>query len=79
MSQELGIPRQYDHPRMLECKRRILKTCAERGVAVGHPHVTAANVDQVLADGYRFLMSMPKRTDPALERGRNLTGSGRPA
>jgi 4-hydroxy-2-oxoheptanedioate aldolase len=76
MSQELGIPRQYDHPRMLECKRRILKICAERGVPVGHPHVTAANVEQVLADGYRFLMSAPKRTDPALERGRKLTGSG---
>ena len=79
MSQELGIPRQYDHPRMLECKRRILKICAERGIAVGHPHVTTANIEQVLADGYRFLMSAPKRTDPALERGRDLTGSGSPA
>jgi 4-hydroxy-2-oxoheptanedioate aldolase len=76
MSQELGIPRQYDHPRMLECKRRILKTCAERGVPVGHPHVTAANVEQVLADGYRFLMSAPKRTDPALELGRTIAESG---
>jgi 4-hydroxy-2-oxoheptanedioate aldolase len=76
MSQELGIPRQYDHPRMLECKRQILKTCAERGVPVGHPHVTASNVEQVLADGYRFLMSAPKRTDAALERGRSLTEPG---
>jgi 4-hydroxy-2-oxoheptanedioate aldolase len=76
MSQELGIPRQYDHPRMLECKRQILKVCAERGVAVGHPHVTAANIEQVLADGYRFLMSASKRTDPALEQGRKLTESG---
>lgn len=74
MSQELGIPRQYDHPRMLEAKRRILKICAERGVAVGHPHVTAANIEQVVDEGYRFLMSAPVRTDPALERGRNLTG-----
>jgi 4-hydroxy-2-oxoheptanedioate aldolase len=76
MSQELGIPRQYDHPRMLECKRRILKICGERGVPVGHPHVTAANVEQVLADGYRFLMSAPARTDPALELGRKLTEAG---
>ena len=74
MSQELGIPRQYDHPGMLEAKRRILKICAERAVAVGHPHVTAANIEQVLDEGYRFLMSAPVRTDPALERGRNLTG-----
>ena len=64
MSQELGIPRQYDHPRMLEAKRRILKICAERDVAVGHPHVTAANIEQVLDEGYRFLMSAPVRTDP---------------
>lgn len=74
MSQELGIPRQYDHPLMLECKRRILDICAARGVAVGHPHVTADNVKQVLEDGYRFLMSMPVRTCPGLELGRALTG-----
>jgi 4-hydroxy-2-oxoheptanedioate aldolase len=74
MSQELGVPRQYDHPRMLESKRRILDVCAERGVAVGHPHVTADNVKQVLEDGYRFLMSMPVRTYPGLELGRTLTG-----
>jgi 4-hydroxy-2-oxoheptanedioate aldolase len=74
MSQELGIPRQYDHPRMLECKGRILETCAARGVAVGHPHVTADNVKQVLDDGYRFLMSQPVRTYPGLELGRTLTG-----
>jgi 4-hydroxy-2-oxoheptanedioate aldolase len=74
MSQELGIPRQYEHPRMRECKRRILDICQERGVAVGHPHVTADNVEQVLDDGYRFLMSLPTRTYPALELGRTLTG-----
>lgn len=34
----------------------------------------AANLEQVLEDGYRFLMPAPARTDPALERGRNLTG-----
>jgi 4-hydroxy-2-oxoheptanedioate aldolase len=74
MSQELGIPRQYEHPRMRECKRRILEICGERGVAVGHPHVTADNVEQVLDDGYRFLMSAPARTYPALDLGRTLTG-----
>ncbi|WP_335984340.1 MULTISPECIES: HpcH/HpaI aldolase family protein [Streptomycetaceae] len=74
MSQELGIPRQYDHPLMLECKRRILDICAARNVPVGHPHVTADNVKQVLDDGYRFLMSMPVRTYPGLELGRSLTG-----
>lgn len=74
MSQELGIPRQYDHPRMRECKSRILEICRAREVTVGHPHVTADNVEQVLDDGYRFLMSAPVRTHPALDLGRTLTG-----
>ncbi|MEU6139577.1 aldolase/citrate lyase family protein [Streptomyces sp. NPDC047081] len=76
MSQELGIPRQYDHPRMAESKHRVLDTCHARGVAVGHPHVTADNVKQVLDDGYRFLMSAPVRSYPGLELGRSLTGRG---
>lgn len=74
MSQELGVPRQYEHPRMRECKRRILDICRARDVPVGHPHVTAANVEQVLDDGYRFLMTAPVRTYPGLELGRKLTG-----
>ncbi|WP_030899319.1 HpcH/HpaI aldolase family protein [Streptomyces sp. NRRL F-5126] len=76
MSQELGVPRQYEHPRVLECKRRILDVCTARGVAVGHPHVTAANVERVLDDGYRFLMSAPVRTYPGLAKGRELTRHG---
>ncbi|MEU0782606.1 aldolase/citrate lyase family protein [Streptomyces sp. NPDC006173] len=79
MSQELGVPRQYEHPRVLECKRRILDVCGERGVAVGHPHVTAGNVKQVLDDGYRFLMSAPVRTYPGLHKARELTGRGGPS
>ncbi|MET8482682.1 aldolase/citrate lyase family protein [Streptomyces tendae] len=74
MSQELGFPRQYEHPRVLECKRRILDICTARGIAVGHPHVTAGNVEQVLDDGYRFLMSAPVRTYPGLAKARKLTG-----
>ncbi|MFC4121480.1 HpcH/HpaI aldolase family protein [Nonomuraea zeae] len=74
LSQELGVPRQYDHPRVMESKRRILDVCAERGVAVGHPHVTADNVKQVIEDGYRFLMTAPVRSYPGLDLGRALTG-----
>ncbi|MEV4247735.1 aldolase/citrate lyase family protein [Streptosporangium canum] len=75
LSQELGVPRQYDHPRVAESKRRILEVCTERGTAVGHPHVTADNVKQVLEDGYRFLMAAPVRSYPGLELGRALTRS----
>ena len=74
LSQELGHPREYEHPEVMAHKRRVLEACTARGVAVGHPHVTAGNVDQVIADGYRFLMSMPVKRYDALERGRELTG-----
>ncbi|WP_067892758.1 HpcH/HpaI aldolase family protein [Nocardia vaccinii] len=74
LSQELGVPRQLDHPLMVEARQRIVRICHEYGVVVGHPHVTTANVEQVLDEGYRFLMSAPVRSHPGLELGRTLTG-----
>lgn len=74
LSQELGVPRQLDHPLMVEARSRIVKACLDRGVVVGHPHVTAGNVEQVIDEGYRFLMTAPVRSYPGLELGRKLTG-----
>lgn len=74
LSQELGFPRQYEHPTMMEHKARVLEVCAARGVPVGHPHVTEKNVEQVLQDGYRLLLSAPVVSHPGLERGRSLAG-----
>ncbi|MBY8855050.1 aldolase [Nocardia sp. CA2R105] len=74
LSQELGIPRQLDHPLLNEARQRIVRICDDHGVVVGHPHVTASNVEQVLDEGYRFLMSAPVRSYPGLELGRKLTG-----
>lgn len=74
LSQELGVPRQFEHPTVLSYKEKILATCAEHGVAVGHPHVNAGNVERALVDGYRFLMSAPVVTYPGLELGRQLSG-----
>ncbi|GAA3525521.1 4-hydroxy-2-oxoheptanedioate aldolase [Amycolatopsis ultiminotia] len=76
LSQELGVPRQLEHPLMVEARSRIVAICRERGVVAGHPHVTAANVEQVLDEGYRFLMTAPVRSYPGLELGRKLTGRG---
>jgi 4-hydroxy-2-oxoheptanedioate aldolase len=59
---------------MVEARRRIVSVCLEHGVVVGHPHVTANNVERVLDEGYRFLMSAPVRSFPGLELGRKLTG-----
>lgn len=74
LSQELGIPRQLEHPLLNDARRRIVDACHEHGVVVGHPHVTTKNAEQVIADGYRFLMSAPVRSYPGLDLGRSLTG-----
>jgi 4-hydroxy-2-oxoheptanedioate aldolase len=74
LSQELGVPRQLEHPLMVQARSRIVQICTEHGVVVGHPHVTEGNVERVLAEGYRFLMSAPVRGFPGLELGRKLTG-----
>ncbi|MBB4683990.1 HpcH/HpaI aldolase family protein [Amycolatopsis jiangsuensis] len=76
LSQELGVPRQLEHPLLERARNRIVATCLEHGVAVGHPHVTAGNAEQVIGEGYRFLMTAPVRSHPGLDRGRALTGRG---
>ncbi|MBB2506542.1 aldolase, partial [Amycolatopsis echigonensis] len=74
LSQELGVPRQLEHPLMVEARQRIVETCRKHDVVVGHPHVTARNAEQVLDEGYRFLMTAPVRSYPGLDRGRELAG-----
>lgn len=74
LSQELGIPRQYDHPELREQMAKVVATCKEYNVPVGHPHVDANNVERVLAEGYRFLMAAPTRSYAGLEKGRRLAG-----
>jgi 4-hydroxy-2-oxoheptanedioate aldolase len=72
LSQELGVPRQFEHPTVQAHRDRIVEVCNARGVPVGHPHVTERNVDEVLEKGYQFLMTAPVVTYPGLVRGRNL-------
>ncbi|CAL9653400.1 HpcH/HpaI aldolase family protein [Streptomyces sp. enrichment culture] len=74
LSQELSLPRQYDHPAVVKYKQRILDICAGHGVAVAHPHVTAANVDEAVAQGYRLLFTAPVVSHPGLARGREIAG-----
>jgi 4-hydroxy-2-oxoheptanedioate aldolase len=77
LSQELGHPRQYDHPALLEAMAQVVGTCKEHGVPVGHPHVDANNVERILGEGYRFLMAAPTRSFAALDKGRQLSGRGK--
>jgi 4-hydroxy-2-oxoheptanedioate aldolase len=74
LSQELGVPRQYEHPRVVEWMQRVVATCKAHGIPVGHPHVDTANVERVVAEGYRLLMPAPVRSYAALETGRRLAG-----
>src|SRR5882672_1516159 len=39
LSQELGLPRQYEHKVVLEWMKRIVDTSKKHNVVVGHPHV----------------------------------------
>jgi len=74
LSQALGHPRQYDHPEVRDAMKHIVETCKKYGVPVGHPHVTSMNVEKVVAEGYRFLMSAPVRTYDAIQKAKELTG-----
>jgi 4-hydroxy-2-oxoheptanedioate aldolase len=59
---------------VLEWMARIVATCKQHNVPVGHPHVDTKNVERVLSEGYRFLMAAPVRTYGALDAGRKLAG-----
>ncbi len=59
LGQELGIPRQYDHPELLKWMARVVETCKKHNVVVGHPHVESGNVERIVKEGYRFLMMAP--------------------
>ena len=74
LSQELGYPRQYEHPKVVEAMAEIVRVCTAANVPVGHPHVGSNNVERVVKDGYRFLMAAPVRSYAALDKGRELTG-----
>src|SRR4051794_39194040 len=74
LSQELGYPRQYEHPEVLKWMARVVDTCKKNNVPVGHPHVDSNNVERILSEGYRFLMAAPVRSYAALDKGMKLAG-----
>ena len=74
LSQELGYPRQYEHPKVVEAMAEIVRACKAANVPVGHPHVGSNNVERIIGEGYRFLMAAPVRSYAALDKGRELAG-----
>lgn len=74
LSQALGYPRQYDHPEVADAMRSIAETCHKHDVPVGNPHVGAKNVERLIKEGYRFLMSAPTRSYGVVGQARELAG-----
>jgi 4-hydroxy-2-oxoheptanedioate aldolase len=72
LSQALGQPRNYEHPEVKNAMKHVVETCKKYGVPVGHPHVTSSNVEKVLAEGYRFIMSAPVRTYDAIHKAKGI-------
>jgi len=76
LSQDLGFPRQYEHPTVAAAIAEILSICKEAGVPCGHPHVDSRNVERLLEQGFRWLMASPERSLNALALGRKTAGRG---
>jgi 4-hydroxy-2-oxoheptanedioate aldolase len=74
LSQELGHPRDYEHPVVADAIDSILKVCQEHHVPCGHPHPDARNIERLISSGYRFLMPSAPRSFAVLDRGRKLAG-----
>lgn len=76
LSQELGYPRQAEHKVVLEAMAEVVSICRQHNVVVGHPHVTPANAQRVIDEGYRFLMCAAPRSFTNLDNARELAGRG---
>lgn len=74
LSQELGLPRQYEHKTVLDAMAQIVATCKKHNVVVGHPHVEAGNAERIIREGYRYLMCSAPRSFATLEKARGLAG-----
>lgn len=74
LSQELGHPRDYEHPVVADAIKSILEICKEHDVPCGHPHPDAKNVERLVAAGFRFLMPSAPRSFAVLDKARELAG-----
>jgi 4-hydroxy-2-oxoheptanedioate aldolase len=74
LCQELGVPRQPEHKVVLDAMAEIVAICKEQNVVVGHPSVSLANAERVLAEGYRWLMCPAPRSFAILDKVRAMTG-----
>jgi 4-hydroxy-2-oxoheptanedioate aldolase len=74
LSQELGVPRQYDHPEVAGGVKEILDICKANNMPNGFWHTTMDNVERLIKDGYRYLMAGPTRSFSIVNKGREVAG-----
>jgi 4-hydroxy-2-oxoheptanedioate aldolase len=74
LGQELGFPRQYEHPELLKHMSHVVETCKKHNVICGHPHLEAGNAERIIKEGYRFLMCAPTRSYGHLDKARQIAG-----
>jgi 4-hydroxy-2-oxoheptanedioate aldolase len=74
LSQELGVPRQYDHPEVAGGVKEILDICKANNMPNGFWHTTMDNVERLINDGYRYLMAGPTRSFSIVNKGREVAG-----
>lgn len=73
LSQELGYPRQYEHPDVVRAMTEIVRICKAHAVAVGHPHVGSKNLSAVMEAGYDILVAGAVRSFGTLEKGLEMS------
>jgi 4-hydroxy-2-oxoheptanedioate aldolase len=78
LSVSMGLRGAYT-PEVEAQVQRAAQVCREHGVPYGTPHVTAQNVAQRVADGFRFLMCAPQRDVTTLCQGLAHAGRSAPA
>jgi len=74
LSQDLGYPRQYEHPTVAAAIDEILAICKAHNVVCGHPHANAKNIEELINKGYRWLMTLPTYSFAGLEKGLKVSG-----
>src|SRR5204862_7993194 len=74
LSQDMGYPRQYDHPEVAAAIDETLAICKEAGIPCGHPYVDANTIEELLEKGFRWLMPAPSQSFAALQKGLKAAG-----
>lgn len=74
LSQDMGFPRQYDHPKVTAAVDAVLEACRNANVVCGLPHATEERAASLLDRGFRLLVTPPLRSFGALEAARRHSG-----